>query len=390
MLRLPWTLDLVARWQRRGITARDGMIALLYAVLGFLPPLAEIGSRLGELPARPLDALGVAAGLAMTLPLVLRRTRPETALALVATGFAVQELRGYVTFASVGLLVALYSAGAYQRRLRRTVAAVATAGYALLTAALIAAGSPTSADGFPLFYLALAGAWLVGAWARWSRASEAERRRLAARTALAAERERIARELHDVVTHHVTAMVVQAGAAQFVASSEEKVTANLAAIGETGRRALGELRDLLGVLDPARRAPMDRLPTLAQVPDLVEQSRAAGQPIELVERGDRPDLGAGRELTAYRVVQEALTNALKYATGRPTLVRLDHRSEGVDIEITTSAATTRRPAPGVGGSGRGLAGLRDRVELFGGEFDAGPAPDGGFTVRARIPIGDPA
>ncbi|MDR7321171.1 MULTISPECIES: sensor histidine kinase [Catenuloplanes] len=384
--RLPWIERIRRVWRARSVTERDGVVALLLVAPGFFPPLAQIGTRLGELPERPLDGLGVAAGLAMTLPLVLRRTRPALALAAVAAGFAVQELGGYATFASVGLLVALYSAGAHQSRFRRAVAAAATVSYLLLVAALVAAGSPTPADGYPLLFVALAGAWGIGAWARRARATEAERRRLAARAALAAERERIARELHDVVTHHVTAMVVQAGAAQFVASSPEKVTANLTAIGETGRRALGELRDLLGVLDPARRAPMDRLPTLAQVTELVEQARAAGQPVELRAVGEHPDLGAGRELAAYRVVQEALTNAMKYATGARTLVRLTCRADGLDIEVTTSGAA--RAAPGVGGSGRGLAGLRERVELFGGAFEAGPHPDG-FTVRARIPVGDP-
>ncbi|MDP9792339.1 signal transduction histidine kinase [Catenuloplanes nepalensis] len=384
--RVPWIDRIRREWQALGVTVRDAVTALLFAALGFFPPLALVGTRLGELPIRPLDALGVVAGLAMTVPLALRRTRPAVTIALVSAGFAVQELRGYASFASIGLLVALYSAGAYQRRLRRSAVAVLTVAYVLLAAGLVAAGSSASPDAYPLFYLALAAAWTFGAWARWARATEAERRRLAARTALAAERERIARELHDVVTHHVTAMVVQAGAAQFVASSEEKVTTNLAAIGDTGRRALGDLRDLLGVLDPARRAPMDRLPTLAQVAELVEQSRAAGQPVELREEGDRPDLGAGRELAAYRVVQEGLTNALKYATGARTLVRLACRTDGVDIEVTTSGAA--RPVPGVGGSGRGLAGLRERVELFGGVFESGPRPDGGFTVRARIPVGD--
>ncbi|WP_033340708.1 sensor histidine kinase [Catenuloplanes japonicus] len=375
------------RWRSLDVTVRDGLIALAFTALGFFPPLATIGTRIGELPHRPLDALGIASALAMTLPLVVRRRWPALTLALVVAGFAVQELRGYATFASLGLLVAIYSAGAYLERLRWAVAAGGAVAYALLTVALINAGSPTTADAYPLFLVALTSAWVVGAWIRSYRATEAERRRLAAQTALAAERERIARELHDVVTHHVTAMVVQAGAAQFVASSEEKVTANLVAIGETGRRALGELRDLLGVLDPARRAPMDQLPTLAEVEGLVAQSRAAGQPIELVEEGARPDVGAGRELAAYRVVQEGLTNALKYAAGSRTVVRLGNRPDAVDIEVSTFGAPAR-PGAGVGGSGRGLAGLRERVELFGGTFHSGPRPDGGFTLTARIPAGE--
>ncbi|MFI5845161.1 sensor histidine kinase [Catenuloplanes sp. NPDC051500] len=387
LLRLPLVSKVRDRWRSLGVSVRDGAVAVLLVALGFLPPLAEIGTRLGELPIRPLDALGITSGLAMTVPLVLRRRRPALTLAVVGAGFAVQELRGYATFASVGLLVALYSAGAYLVRFRWPVAALATLVYLLLAAGLVAAGSPATPDAYPLFFVALASAWLVGAWIRDYRASEVERRRLAAQTALVAERERIARELHDVVTHHVTAMVVQAGAAQFVASSEERVTANLVAIGETGRRALGELRDLLGVLDPERRAPMDRLPTLAQVDGLVEQCRAAGQPVELLTEGAQPELGAGRELAGYRVVQEGLTNALKYAAGSRTVVRLGNRPDAVDIEVSTFGVPTFLGA-GVGGSGRGLAGLRERVELFGGTFHAGPRPDGGFTLTARIPVGE--
>jgi signal transduction histidine kinase len=387
LLRLPLVSMVRDRWRNLSVTVRDGSTALLLVVLGFLPPLAEVGTRLGELPIRPLDAPGIAAGLAMTLPLVLRRRLPAVTLAVVGAGFAVQELRGYATFASIGLLVAIYSAGAYLTRLRWAVAAAGALAYLLLAAGLVAAGSPATADAYPLFLVALAAAWLGGAWIRSYRAAEVERRRLAAQTALAAERERIARELHDVVTHHVTAMVVQAGAARFVASSADRVTANLVAIGETGRRALGELRDLLGVLDPERRAPMDQLPTLDQVAGLVAQSRAAGQPVELLTEGTQPELGAGRELAGYRVVQEGLTNALKYAAGSRTVVRLGNRTDAVDIEVSTFGAPAR-PGVGVGGSGRGLAGLRERVELFGGTFHSGPRPDGGFTLTARIPVGE--
>jgi signal transduction histidine kinase len=119
---------------------------------------------------------------------------------------------------------------------------------------------------------------------------------------------------------------------------------------------------------------------------LIERTRAAGQPVSLIEEGSPPAvLGTGRELTAYRVVQESLTNALKYAAGRPTVVRLGYRSSSLDISVTT--------APGLvssfGGSGRGLAGLRERVELFGGSLSAGPADDGGFTVAAHLPAGEP-
>ncbi|GGM88640.1 sensor histidine kinase [Dactylosporangium sucinum] len=450
----------LAWWRSRSMLVRDGLLGIALALLAFVPPLAAAGTRLGELPHRPVDALAVTAVLAQSLPLAVRRRWPAACLAVVAGGFAVQELRGYASVAGAGLLVAVFSAGAHQERLRRTVAAAAVAGYAALAAALHAAGSANRIGDYVLFFAFLAAGWLGGAWLRGVRAAEAQRRRAAAAAARTEERARIARELHDVITHHVTAMVVQADAAQYLTAAPDKLTGNLTAISGTGRRALGELRDLLGVLDPdrdrdqdrdrdrerdrdrdrerdpdrdpdrnpgrdpdrsggspwdraagsvqgrsdgrdaGRTAPRGELPTLAKVGELVARTRAAGQPVELVEDGHPGGLGAGREMAAYRVVQEALTNALKYAAGCPTVVRLQHRPDGLRILVTTAGddapgpadghRRAHRPAAAVGGGGRGLAGLRDRVEVFGGELSAGPGPAGGFVVDARIPAGEVA
>jgi signal transduction histidine kinase len=376
---------------------RDAALALALALIAFVPPLATHGTRLGELPQRPLDALAVAAALAQSLPLAFRGRWPAVTLAVVAAGFAVQELRGYATFASLGLLIAIYSVAAHQNHLRRSIAGVATAGYLMLSAGLHLAGSMNRVADFVVFYLCLAAAWLLGAYVRTMRSAEDIRRQVEADAARADERARIARELHDVVTHHVTAMVVQANAAQFL--ELDPARESLTAIKETGKKALGDLRDLLGVLDPSREARRDRLPGLAEVPSLVEQTRAAGQPVSLIEEGRPPAaLGGGRELTAYRVVQESLTNALKYAAGRPTVVRLGYGSSSVDITVSTAPSQRsssthpagvhigRRGEP-LGGSSRGLTGLRERLELFGGSLSAGPDDDGGFTVAAHLPAG---
>jgi signal transduction histidine kinase len=368
---------------------RDSALALALALIAFVPPLATHGTRLGELPHRSLDALAVAAALAQSLPLALRRLWPAATLAVVAAGFAVQELRGYVTFASMGLLIAIYSAAAHQRYLRRWTAGAATAAYVTLSIGLHLAGSANRAADYVVFYLCLAAAWLLGAYVRAMRSAEEMRRRVEAEAARADERARIARELHDVVTHHVTAMVVQANAAQFL--PPDRTGESLTAIKETGKKALGDLRDLLGVLDPSREARRDRMPGLTELPLLIEQTRAAGQPVSLVEEGSPPAaLGSGRELTAYRVVQESLTNALKYAAGRPTVVHVGYRSSGVDISVSTAPSQRSRWADPVGGSGRGLTGLRQRVELFGGSLSAGPDGDGGFTVSAHLPAGEAA
>jgi signal transduction histidine kinase len=247
---------------------------------------------------------------------------------------------------------------------------------------------------FVVFGIALTAMWGAGVVVRARQAQEAERRRLSAQAAIAAERSRMAQELHDVVTHHVTAMVVQAGAAQYLTASPERVGESLEAINATGRLALAELRFLLSVLE-ATGESASREPMPGRVPALVEQARTSGQPIELVEDGEQTATATSVQLTAYRVVQESLTNAVKYAAGERTLVRLSHTRAWTDVEVTTAGTTDRgtgSPALQHGGAhvsgGRGLTGLRERVELLGGQFTAEPLQEGGFRVHARIPVGD--
>ncbi len=289
--------------------------------------------------------------------------------------------------------MALYSAGAHQVRFRRGLAVLATAGYAVLAVVLDRLGSPQSLPDYLAFGLVLAAVRQVGSTVRTRRAEEAERRRLTAEAATAAERARIARELHDVVTHHVTAMVVQSDAAQFLlTSAPDRAADSLTAVSDTGRRALTELRHLLGVLEATGEAASadleraDRAPARGRLEDLVEQARRSGQPVEFDETGERRPGGVDVELAAYRVVQEALTNAMKYAAGQATRVSLRHGDEHLGIEVTTdgpvSAPVQREPGPA---GGRGLAGLRARVRMLGGELNAGPRPEGGFEVRATIP-----
>jgi len=372
-------------WRGRGLAVRDGALGVLFAVLAFMPGVAHEGMILGYNFRRDLDPLGLGLLFAQCLPLVLRRRRPAWCLALIASAFALHELLGYpATFASEGILVALYSAGAYQERFRRSLAVAGTAGYAAVAVALNAQGSPELPIEFVTFYLiVLCGCCAAGTWMRARTRHETERRRKAADSATTQERARIAQELHDVVTHHVTAMVIHADAAQMVAAEAPGgATSRLAMISDTGRRTLAELRYFLGVLDPVPDA--ERAPAVGRLKDLVENTRTAGQPVELIEEGAQQPMTTGAELAAYRVVQEALTNALKHAPGRPTVVRVRYGTADVEIEVSTdgpAAATSRA------GAGRGLAGLRERVSVVGGELRVGGRPDGGFTVRARIPLG---
>jgi signal transduction histidine kinase len=336
----------------------------------------------------------VALMLGQTLPLAVRTRWPAACLAMTGASFALYESLGYPpTFGSTALYIALYSAGAHQDRLRRTVAMSVTGGYLLFGIALHALGSPDGPGDFVLYYAVLAALWSLGAFVRRRRMQEVEHRRRSTQAAISAERSRLAWELHDVVTHHVTAMVVQAGAAKYLTGAPERLEESLDAINATGRSALAELRFLLGVLEATGESrPQERTPMPGRMPDLVEQTRAGGQPIELIEEGEQPDMTMAAQLTAYRVVQESLTNAVKYAAGRRTRVRLAHNPDWTHVEITTAGAAGGAPVsaalrvggPGVSG-GQGLAGLRERVEMLGGEFAAGPAPDGGFRVSARIP-----
>ncbi|MFF2654871.1 sensor histidine kinase [Streptomyces sp. NPDC058045] len=374
-------------WRRLDVTVRDLPLGVVLLVASLLPSLRGHGTELGGLPVRPADALAGVAAVLQCLPLAVRRRWPLVCVALVAAGFALDQLRGYHLFAGSALPVALLSTGSYLERYRRAVPGVLTTGFAALSVALhrIGGGRETVAE-FAMFYLALALAWGIGVWTRSARAAEAERRRRGAEDARNAERARIARELHDVVTHHVTAMVVQSEAARYLTAAPERLDQNLAAVGETGRRAITDLRHLLDLLNPDHR-PEPRTPPVGRLLALVEQTRLAGQPVEFTEEGTPTATTGSADLVAYRVVQEALTNALKYDHGGLTSVLVRHREREITVEVGTDGSGSRDGSPG--GGGRGLAGLRERVDVLGGEFTAEERTGGGFVVRARIPGRNP-
>lgn len=380
-----WVPDL---WRRCDVTVRDLPFALLLVATSFVPAFHGLGTQIGDLPTRPFDAPGVLVVALECLPLALRRRWPAACLALVSLGFAADQLRGYHTVAGVALPIALLSAAIHLDRYRWTTAAVFSAAYAPLAFALDRSGGTDRLQDYVTFYLALAVVWGVGAWLRATRAAEAERRRRVADDTRAAERTRIARELHDVVTHHVTAMVVQAEAARYLTAAPARLDEALSAVTDTGRRAIADLRHLLDVLDPDHDAATGT-PPAGGLHALVERTRRAGQPVEFVEEGGpaeplRPaDTADTADTVAYRVVREALTNALKYAHGARTGVRVCYGEKETAVEVRTDGSGSRGGSPG--GSGRGLAGLRTRVEALGGEFGAGPRADGGFVVWARIP-----
>lgn len=236
-------------------------------------------------------------------------------------------------------------------------------------------------------------------------------REAAARTAVDAERARIARELHDIVSHTVSVMVVQAAAAGEVLTSMpgEAATA-LRAVEDAGRGALTELRHLLGLLVPTEELTPGKerarneepaldeepQPSLRRLSALVDRIAFAGLPVEVRISGEPRPLPAGVDLTAYRIVQEALTNALKHGDGGTAEVTVRYADRSLRVEVLNtgpSVLTTRpgRPKPGAAssGNGRGLAGLRARVAVYGGDLDARRRLGGGYRVRARIPLDPP-
>ena len=217
------------------------------------------------------------------------------------------------------------------------------------------------------------------------RAQLAERERdVAAREAVVEERARIARELHDAIAHNVSMMVLQAGAERRVLGTASSPTREvLQTIERIGRGALTEMRRLVGMLradSPGLLAPQ---PKLADLPTLMTQVREAGLPVDFQVEGDARELALGIELSAYRIVQEALPNALKHAGQARAAVHLRYRPDCLELEIADDGAGTQ---PAVPGGGHGLAGMRERVTLYGGQFDAARRPSGGFTVRVRLPL----
>jgi signal transduction histidine kinase len=246
-------------------------------------------------------------------------------------------------------------------------------------------------------YSIFAAAWALGDNLRTRRAYlaelEARAERLereqeeTARRAVAEEQARIARELHDVISHNVSVMVIQAAAGGDVfATRPDRAREALGSIESTGRDALVELRRLLGVVRPASDddvgAGFEPQPGLARLPELIEHVTAAGLSVELTVAGEPRGLPAGVDLSAYRIVQEALTNTLKHAHAANARVMIRYADASLELEVIDDGSSA-----GIAGRGRGIIGMHERTALLGGELSAGPRPSGGFGVRATMPLG---
>jgi signal transduction histidine kinase len=343
----------------------------------------------------PQPPLSVVSALGTGLPLAWRRRFPVAAL-LAQIAFAMLAGRQPPAVGSLATLVGLYSVAVHARRRWAGPLVV------LLGGLVLVALFPSSAQTVPSWASVLTlgtAVWLAGDAVREhraradvlaERAEQLERERdLTTQLALAAERQRIARELHDVVAHGVGVMVVQAGAARTLLTRQPPRAAEaLLAVESAGREALGELRRLLGLLtDEDSGAPLAPQPGLGQVDRLVERLGRAGLPVDLRVAGTPRPLPAGLDLTAYRVVQEALTNALKHAGGAACEVLVEFGDRELRLEVLDAGGPRPHSATGAAtGAGRGLIGMQERVAAYGGELRAGRRPEGGFAVRAWLPL----
>ncbi len=368
----------------------DGLLAVWVAAMTIATHHAASGRH--SVLYAPLVALFALE----SLPLVWRRRQPVAVLAVILLAVvAVRVLYGGVPI-SAGLLIALYTVAAYRAPAISVPIGILTA--AALVEPLLASSQNNPPRAF--FKSAVFGAaWLLGLWMRTRRAYVAElvdraerlerEREQSVRRATVEEQARIARELHDVIAHNVSVMVVQATAANEIFESHPaRAREALRSIEATGRQALTELRRLLGAVRPDRNAaatePLAPQPGLDRVGELIGGLRAAGLRVELELEGTRRELAPAVDLSAYRIVQEALTNTLRHANASRVRVRVRYGGQAVEIEVADDGVGPADGEPAV--AGHGLIGMRERVALFGGELTAGPGATGGFTVRARLPF----
>ena len=393
-------------WRDLGRPQRvDLAIAAVLLAWG-LPDVPWWWEPSGHAGSTPVVLGSLALTLAMSVPFCWRRRFPALVLALAAGVLATRAALGrneISAFAAV--LIGAYGLGAYSAATRRYARWL---GWAALAVALVTVAVNH-------IRLAAAPFALLGAAFVLGDAASARRAETAAAVAAAhqAERTRIARELHDVVAHQLSAIAVQAGAARVAAGGGQRAgvlgnTAEvLARVEQLSREALAELSHLLGALrrDPDAAADVPPAPTLAGLDALIAAARQAGVPAELAIEGGPRVLSPGAELSGYRIVAEALANVARHAPGATATVALRYTAEWLEITVRNTApphghhrpaAAPARPGAGAGtrpaagaraGLGLGVRGMRERAELYGGTLDAGPCPDGGFLVTAVLPYG---
>jgi signal transduction histidine kinase len=377
----------------------DVLIALVLtaAALGILIGRSDDGDS-GNF--RSDDTLGIALVLLQTLPLAVRRVAPVGVFLVINAALVAHSALGYeiVAAGTFGSLIAVYGAASLTDNRRRVFVAA-------VSAAAIVAFFATNRQDFPLPDVATTAgtwaiAWLAGTFVRLrgeqvevagARAARLEAERdMLAREAVADERARMARELHDIVGHALNLIVIQASGAGRVFDSKPEATREaLASIESTGREALGDMERLLGVLRTAESedGTSGPQPGLAQLDGLAAHISEAGIPVEIVVEGSEMEIPASVELSAYRIVQESLTNCLKHSGASHATVTLRYGPADLEVEVTDNGRGSPQHTEDASRRGRGHLGMRERVALFGGEISVGPvSATGGYRVRARLPF----
>jgi signal transduction histidine kinase len=354
------------------------------AALIVLALVSQDGTRRGDV---------LATILFVVLPLALRRIAPLAVLVFVAAGSVATAADSpviWILVCAVGL--ASFTAG--ERSADRTRSALSVVVVAAGMAVGLVAQDANAIEGLVLPFAVVVPTWLLGDVLR-SRRFDAQRQAEAVerslrereerlRAAAAEERRHVARELHDVVAHAVSVMVIQAGAArQVLRTSPDQAETSLLAVEATGREAMTELRRFLGALsDDGEAAGLAPQPGIGELATLLDRVREAGLPATLEVAGAPRAIPPSVDVTAYRIVQEALTNALRYARRAATLVRLSWEPDQLRLEILDDGPATAAAE----GSGRGLVGMSERATLVGGRLEAGPRVGGGYAVRAWLPL----
>ncbi|MBV8217349.1 MAG: sensor histidine kinase [Solirubrobacterales bacterium] len=369
----------------------DSLLALFLTVIA-------VGSVVGSRTryGYPFPVLAAIAALFTTIPIALRRYRPLPVLAITVTAETLLLIFSNDSPVPVGVIVALYTVAAYCER-RVSIRAAAWVAPPVIVGEIVNNG-PHAGRVIPELAV-IAIAWVIGDNLRTRRAYLAELKERAARLerereekadrAVVEERARIARELHDVIAHNVSVMVVQAAAGEEVFDEDpERARESLSAVASTGRAALTELRRLLGVIraeDDRGKAPaFAPQPGIEYVSELVRQVNDAGLPVELSVIGEPRALPEGVGLCAYRIVQEALTNTLKHAGASGAQVHVRYAADALELHVVDDGRG--RSALNGEAGGQGLIGMRERVALFGGELTASPRAGRGYEVRARLPV----
>jgi signal transduction histidine kinase len=366
----------------------DALLAALIVVLGLLQTLLDNELSTAEIAANIVIAVGVG------VLLVFRRRIPLLLLTLMFATALLEPLAGESgsgEFFGLFVLVAIYTAAAHTEGRRMWLAGAMTAALGIVVAITDPESLNVSAV---IFFGMLFGVpWTVGRMVHHRRKREIALEERAdalereqeqrARAAVAEERQRIARELHDVVAHAISVIVVQArGGRRMLDAEPAEARGAFDTIERTGQEALGEMRRLLGLLrESADELALAPQPTLARLDDLVGQVRDAGLPVELSIEGEPTELPPGVDLSAYRIVQEALTNALKHAGPATARVIVRYQGDNLELEIADDGSGSTA----TNGAGHGLVGIKERVAMLGGEVETGGAASGGYAVRVRLP-----